>query len=74
MVFYLEQGDSAQQAAQKAVNYMQECTGGRGGIICIDKEGNIGKAFTTYRMGWASIDENGIQYGINHGEELGASF
>ena len=38
-------------------------TGGRGGIILIDKTGDIGYAFNTGNMAWVSISPNGLKYG-----------
>lgn len=38
---------------------------GQGGVIAIDKQGNIGKAFNTDLMLWASIKNNQLTFGLN---------
>lgn len=67
-VFYLEQGLSAQDAAQKSIDRTLDMTGGRGGIILIDQHGKIGKAFTTSNMAWASVSPRGLEHGLLPGE------
>jgi len=69
-IYYLEQGLSAKEAAQKSVDRVLELTEGRGGIILIDKAGNIAQAFTTSTMAWASITPNGMKSGLLQNEEL----
>ena len=57
---------SIEEAIEQALKYMEAKTGGRGGLILVTKDGEIGKGFTTKRMAWASIDKNGIlQTGID---------
>eukprot|EP00794_Sanderia_malayensis_P000152 gene151-764_t len=73
VVRHIENGDNAQTAADKAIQELGKETIGRCGVICIDNKGNIGHAFSTYRMGWALITEDGIQYGVDQGECLKAS-
>ena len=69
----MENGDDAQTAAEKAIKHLHEETGGRGGVICIDKNGKLGHSFSTYRMGWALIDGDGVvKYGIDQGQTLTA--
>ena len=64
----MENGDSAQVAAEKAIRYLGNQTNGRGGVICINNEGEIGVSFSTYRMCWASLNEDGFSYGIEQEE------
>lgn len=53
----VEHGDmSAHDAAVSSLNYMQRKTGGRGGLIIVDKNGRVAHSFTTERMAWASIE------------------
>lgn len=66
----MENGDTAQIAAEKAIEHLGKETTGRAGVICISSNGDIGLSFSTYRMGWASINENGITYGIDQGERI----
>ena len=68
MTQHIENGDDAKTAAEKAIKELGEETCGRAGVICIDNKGNIGHAFSTYRMGWALIDQDGIRFGIDHGD------
>ena len=55
----LRAGLEPQKAVDSALEYMWKRVGGRGGIILIDKEGRIAKGFTTERLAWASVDQNG---------------
>ena len=55
-----------EEAIKQSLQYMCRKTNGRGGLILINGNGEIGKGFTTQRMVWASIDKNGLfQSGIN---------
>ena len=57
---------SIDEAIRQSLQYMYNKTNGRGGLIMITNNGDIGKGFTTQRMVWASIDRNGLlQTGIN---------
>ena len=57
---------SIDEAIRQSLQYMYNKTNGRGGLIMITNNGDIGKGFTTQRMVWASIDKNGLlQTGIN---------
>ena len=47
---------------------MSQRVGGTGGVIVLDKTGNIGKHFNTERMAWASIQGDKLYYGLNPGE------
>lgn len=47
---------------------MYERIQGYGGLIVIDKDGNLGKAFNTKSMSWALIKDNILQYGVKPGE------
>ena len=49
---------------------MSRRVGGTGGVIVLDKMGNIGKHFTTERMAWASLQDQELHYGINPGEDI----
>jgi beta-aspartyl-peptidase (threonine type) len=54
---YVETGMGIQQATDKALDYMQVRVNGNGGLIAVDPQGNIGVAYTTPRMVWASIKD-----------------
>ncbi|MCW4011790.1 MAG: isoaspartyl peptidase/L-asparaginase [Candidatus Bathyarchaeota archaeon] len=62
---YMETGMSVQIATEKALGYMAVRVNGNGGLIAIDKDGNIGHGFTTKRMVWASIKDDDLESGIN---------
>ncbi len=49
-IFMIEQGKDAQEAADLAVKELDVKTGSSGGIICIDKNGNIGISKNTKYM------------------------
>jgi len=59
----LEQGSTAQEACKKAMDYVLEKTGGRGGIIMIDQKGEIGYFFNTSTMAWATASGKGVKHG-----------
>lgn len=61
-------------AAEKAIGRCLTLTSGRGGIIVIDNKGNIGHAFTTGTMAWASICPSGSRFGMRSGDEQPAEF
>lgn len=54
------EGCEPQRAAEEAVRYMKKKTdGGCGGLIIVDQKGDLGFAFSTTRMVWASVDKHG---------------
>lgn len=56
VLYYLEKGLTIQEATRKGLEYMKKRVNGFGGVIAIDKEGNIGCHFTTKHMAWAYIN------------------
>ena len=52
------------EAAENAVNLLETRLSGHGGVIAIDSNGNIGKAFNTDLMAWASIKNNTLEWGL----------
>jgi isoaspartyl peptidase/L-asparaginase-like protein (Ntn-hydrolase superfamily) len=48
---------------------MRDLVNGNGGGIAIDKNGNVGKHFTTNMMVWASIQDDNLRFGIEQGED-----
>ncbi|XP_046864789.1 isoaspartyl peptidase/L-asparaginase-like [Xenia sp. Carnegie-2017] len=64
VVFDMEAGKNAQEAAENAVNLLETRLSGDGGVIAIDCNGNIGKAFNTDLMAWASIEDNTLEGGL----------
>lgn len=63
-------GENIQEAVENACESMTEKFDGEGGVIAIDKEGNVGIAFTSEQMSWAYQKGNQVFYGINPGEFL----
>ncbi|XP_046841941.1 isoaspartyl peptidase/L-asparaginase-like [Xenia sp. Carnegie-2017] len=68
VVFDMEAGRNAQEAAENAVNLLETRLSGHGGVISIDCNGNIGKAFNTDLMAWASIKHNVLEGGLEKNE------
>lgn len=60
------------QAAQEACDEMlQRWPDGDGGVIGVDKDGNVGIGFSSEQMSWAYQNEDNIvHYGINHGDNF----
>lgn len=63
-------GEDIQTAAETACNRMTERFEGDGGVIGIDKNGNVGIAFSSDQMSWAYQKGNTVYYGVNPGERL----
>ena len=61
---YMEMGMHIQEASEKALGYMALRVNGSGGLIALDADGNMGHAFTTKRMVWASIKDGELETGI----------
>jgi beta-aspartyl-peptidase (threonine type) len=57
-------GDSPQQSAQAAIDYLYHRLGGHGGIILLGPDGRIGLAHNTPRMAWGIQTPAGPQVGI----------
>ena len=49
---------------------MYDTVNGYGGVIAIDRKGNLGKAFNTEKMVWACVKANTLQYGIEPEEVI----
>ena len=67
---YIENGSSAQDAAQTSLDKMLDLTEGRGGIIIIDKKGDVGYAFNTSSMAWAIVSSDERRCGLRPGENI----
>ena len=57
---FTQQGLSAQQAAEKAIGVLADRVQGLGGLIVIDRSGQIGIAFNTPRMARAWIENDHV--------------
>ena len=58
------------EASEKAISLVLQQTGGRGGVIMIDKNGVIGYAFNTGSMAWASFSSKNFIHGLRPGEHF----
>ena len=54
---YLEMGLTAQKAAEESIKMLEKKVNGRGGVIVVDKRGEIGIAYNTPKMARAYIKE-----------------
>lgn len=70
VVYNIEGGHPPGHACVKALQNMFERVGGQGGVIAIDKHGQVGKGFTTKRMAWASVNDDILKFGIEPNEEI----
>jgi beta-aspartyl-peptidase (threonine type) len=62
-------GDSPQQAARSAIDYLFTRLGGHGGIILLGADGQIGLAHNTPRMAWGVATAAGFQQGVIFNEQ-----
>lgn len=63
-------GEDIQTAAETACAKMTARFDGDGGVIAIDKNGNVGVAFSSDQMSWAYQKGNTVFYGVNPGERF----
>ncbi len=61
-VDFISQKQTAEQAAQNAINLLFKRVDGRGGIICIDTQKRSGFSYNTPFMARAVADQNGISH------------
>lgn len=71
----LEKGETAQQAAEQALEFMTKRVGGAAGLIVLSKAEDdgtcqIGHHFNTARMAWAAVKDGILSCGIDPGQEL----
>lgn len=60
VMYGLEEGLTAEEAASRAIRRMQDDIGGLGGVIVIRNDGDMGLAYNTPRMAYAMVDAEGI--------------
>lgn len=56
---HLRQGFAPDQASRQAINVLQEKVRGKGGVICLNRDGATGYAFNTQRMAVAYVNGRG---------------
>ncbi|KAH9515774.1 Isoaspartyl peptidase/L-asparaginase [Bulinus truncatus] len=61
----LEQGATVKEATQRALELMSIRLGSAGGVIAINKSGEVAHHFTTSRMAWAQISNGQLTFGID---------
>ncbi len=62
-------GDSPQDAAQAAIDYLFARLGGHGGIILLGPDGRFGMAHNTPRMAWGVQTTAGPRLGVTRNEQ-----
>ena len=66
----VEQGSSAQEAVTEALELMRRKVGGEGGVISVDKFGQLGIQWNSEVMGWAWGRGDFLHYGIERGDDF----
>lgn len=63
---------SAQEAADRSLQYMEERVGGLGGMIGITKGGDVGVGLSMKAMSYAYIklSEDKLHWGVEKGEDF----
>jgi len=49
---------------------MSDRVGGTGGVIVVDRHGNVSHSCTTRRMAWASVSLGVLHHGLEPDEEV----
>ncbi|KAL0964440.1 hypothetical protein UPYG_G00323890 [Umbra pygmaea] len=70
ILFHMEQGCSAEVAADKALAYMKERVGGLGGVVVVDPQGGWAARFSSLQMSWAAAQNNTLHYGLYSDENF----
>ncbi|KAK3554020.1 hypothetical protein QTP70_019136 [Hemibagrus guttatus] len=65
ILFHMEQGKSACEAADCSLQYMAERVQGGGGAVVVSPTGDWSATFTTERMAWAAFKSEHLYYGLN---------
>ena len=66
----VDQGYTAHQAVTEALEFMKRKVGGDGGVISIDKFGQLGIDWNSEVMAWAWGREGLLHYGIERGDDF----
>jgi beta-aspartyl-peptidase (threonine type) len=62
VIDFVNNGNTANEAAERAIKNLGSRVDGRGGVICIDRKGRYGYAYNTPYMARAVVTEQGIQH------------
>lgn len=63
-------GKSVADSSQLSLQYMADRVRGAGGSIIVSPSGEWAATFTTDRMAWAAVDQDGLWYGLNPNERF----
>lgn len=63
-------GKTVQEAASISLRNMASRVHGSGGVVLVDRVGNVCQHFTTERMAWSWIKDNQLCYGLNPSEHF----
>lgn len=63
-------GEDVQTACDKACDRMLKKCNKDGGVIALDKLGDVGVSFTSMKMAWAYQKSNNVHYGIKQGDDF----
>ncbi|KAM9344859.1 isoaspartyl peptidase/L-asparaginase [Symphorus nematophorus] len=67
---HVEQGKSVAESSQLSLQYMFDRVSGAGGSIVVAPSGQWAATFTTERMVWAAVDQEGLWYGLKPNEKF----
>ncbi|KAL4625046.1 isoaspartyl peptidase/L-asparaginase-like [Arapaima gigas] len=70
ILFYMEQGKSAKEAADLGLAYMLDRVQGLGGVVVVDPKGNWAARFNSLQMAWAAAQGDEVHYGLYAGERF----
>ncbi|XP_030628114.1 isoaspartyl peptidase/L-asparaginase [Chanos chanos] len=74
ILFHMEQGKTAREAALTSLQYMVERVNGGGGAIVVSPTGDWAAKFNTERMAWAAVEGEVLSYGLNPQEDCKETF
>lgn len=72
IISFMEQGKSAAEASELALQYMGDRVQGAGGAIVVSPSGQWAATFTTERMAWAAVENDTLWCGLNPEEKIQA--
>lgn len=58
-------GKSVEESSRLSLQHMSDRVRGSGGSITVSPSGQWAATFTTTRMAWAAVDQNGLWYGLD---------
>ncbi|KAM9803685.1 isoaspartyl peptidase/L-asparaginase [Neosynchiropus ocellatus] len=70
VLFYMEQGQSVQEASDSALAHMKSRVSGLGGVVTLDPQGNWTARFSSQQMSWAAAQSDTLHSGLYAGEHF----